>query len=270
MSRDARSPNRHDDGPATANITDVGFTELHFHLLPGLDDGPETLEESVALARAAAAEGTRTIVATPHVNYGCVPDVSVLPELVAEVSAALARADVPVDVRCGGELAHDRVGRLTQSELETIAHGPRGRRWLLLEASLGGLDEDFSLAADELRDRGFGVVMAHPERSLGGAKAAWRIVEQELAASSGMQVNAWSIAGRYGETVQRDAERVIATAPVVAIASDAHGPARMPALGMALRALRDAGHRDAEHLVSAVPAALLRHGLHGHAALSAA
>ncbi len=79
--------------------------DLHFHLLPGLDDGPTTIEESVGLARAAVAEGTRTIVATPHVRPDYVTDVSELPEIVAAVAERLEREGIDVaDAEAKGQL----------------------------------------------------------------------------------------------------------------------------------------------------------------------
>jgi tyrosine-protein phosphatase YwqE len=97
--------------------------DIHFHLLPGVDDGAANLEESVELARLAEADGTGVIVATPHVSAQYVTDVSDLPDRVAEVRARLRLEGVDVDVRCGGELRHDMVGRLGQSDLDTIAGG---------------------------------------------------------------------------------------------------------------------------------------------------
>ena len=70
----------------------MSYAEVHFHLLPGIDDGPSSIEESIALAVAAAAEGTRTIVATPHVHPQHVTDPSTLPDRVHEVRAAPAPA----------------------------------------------------------------------------------------------------------------------------------------------------------------------------------
>ncbi len=58
--------------------------ELHFHLLPGVDDGPATVEESVALARAARRDGTAVVVATPHVRE---VEVRELPERVGRLEA---------------------------------------------------------------------------------------------------------------------------------------------------------------------------------------
>src|SRR4051812_49012733 len=132
-------------------------TDIHFHLLPGVDDGPATLDESIELARAAVRDGTDTIVATSHVRSDYVTDVALLRDRAREVKEALARENVPVSVELGGELGHDMVGRLRQDDLEAIAHGPPRRRWLLVEAPFAGLDPTFNAAADELRDRGFGV-----------------------------------------------------------------------------------------------------------------
>jgi tyrosine-protein phosphatase YwqE len=61
--------------------------ELHFHPLPGVDDGPRTLGEAVALARLAVADGTGLVTCTPHVHL---VDVSSLPERVAVLAAAAA------------------------------------------------------------------------------------------------------------------------------------------------------------------------------------
>src|SRR4051794_23290810 len=108
-------------------------TEIHFHLLPGVDDGPATLAESIALAHAAVRDGTGTIVATPHVRADYVTDVAQLRDVVREVKEALARERVPISVVLGAELGHEMVGRLHQHELEAIAQGPPRRRWLLVE-----------------------------------------------------------------------------------------------------------------------------------------
>jgi protein-tyrosine phosphatase len=242
--------------------------ELHFHLLPGLDDGPATLAESVALAAAAQADGTQVIVTTPHVSREYVPDVAILPELVAETQSALRAAGLPIGLHCGAELAHDRIGRLSQEELETIAQGPRNRRWLLVEASLGGLTDEFTLATDELRERGFAVIVAHPERSLAvSGSGARSIIAREVEAGSALQLNAWSLTGGYGETVRTHAERLLDASPRVVVASDAHGSHRPPSFTPAREALDRLGDRQAERRCSALPAALLTHGLRAQAAV---
>ena len=121
----------------------MGAADLHFHLLPGVDDGPAGLADSIALARAATADGTATVVATPHVRGDFFTDVASLPERVAELRGALADERVALEVLCGGELGHEMVGLLSQAELDTIAQGPPARRWVLVEAPFEGIDESF-------------------------------------------------------------------------------------------------------------------------------
>jgi protein-tyrosine phosphatase len=257
-------------GAPSAKIVMLGFVEIHFHLLPGLDDGPHTLEEAVWLARTAASEGTRTIVATPHVNSVWAFDVSTLPERVRQVSERLRRGRVPIGVLGGGELAHHLVDRLSERQLDYMAQGPPGHRWLLLEAPLTGLDETFTAAADQLRQRGFGIVVAHPERSLANVQAGWRSIEHEVQAGSAMQVNAWSVAGLHGERARIDALNILRMTRRVAISSDAHGPHRVPSLRLAMDILTRLGHNSPRRLVSTVPQALLSNGLPGAAAELAA
>lgn len=248
----------------------MNYAELHFHLLPGIDDGPASMAESIELARAAAAEGTRTITATPHVMAGLVTDPSWLPERVREVQAALRAARVPIDALCGGELAHPMVSQLTHRQLDVIAHGPVGRRWLMLEAPLDGLDESFSAAAGELRAQDFGILIAHPERAAAAVPEAWPIIEAEVARGSAVQINAWSLAGYYGDATRDFAIRAIRTAPVAVLASDAHGPKRPPSLQLGMQALRGLGLSRPEWFVGAAPRALLERGLPMPAASAAA
>src|SRR5207248_1286180 len=136
-------------------------------------------------------DGSTTVVATPHVRGDFMTDVSELPDRVRELQEAIDRAAIPLGVCRGAELGHDMVGRLDQDQLDTIALGPPGARWLLVETPFQGIDDDFTAATDELRDRGFGVVLAHPERATG----ILGTVKQQLAHGSALQVNASSLAG---------------------------------------------------------------------------
>ena len=259
-------------GCAAAKLEAMSAADLHFHLLFGVDDGPSDLAESLHLARAAAAEGTRTIVATPHVRFdlGTTDAFEVL-QRVCELRARLAAAGPAVELLCGGELGHDVVGSLGHYELELLAQGPPGARWLLLEAPVEGMGADFQAAAAELRHRGFGVLIAHPERSAGAALDAGRGLCHELAAGSRIQVNAQSLTGQHGEDACAAAWRMIGADQVAVIASDAHGPTRPPALAAARRALVEAGvaRPKADMLVMDAPWRLLSSGIRSSAALAA-
>ena len=236
------------------------YADIHFHLLPGVDDGPSSMDESVALAAAAVADGTRTVVATPHVRSGFVTDVSELPDRVRELSERLAREGIGIAVRRGAELGHEMVGRLSQAELDSVAHGPPGGRWLLVETPFVALDGEFTAATDELRDRGFAVVIAHPERARGSAGP---VLRYELERGSMLQVNAWSLVGRHGPEAFEKAHQMLRAGSVGVIASDAHGGRRQPALTLGVAACGQAGlsSHDAQRLVGAVSHRLLERGL---------
>ena len=175
-------------------------TELHFHALHSLDDGPTELAESVELMSRAVADGTDTVVATPHVRSDMVTDVRDFDERVAELQGAARAAGLDIRLHTGGELGHDMVGRLAQSELDSIAQGPPDGRWLLVEAPFAAIDDSFHAATDELRDRGFGVLVAHPERSADASLDGASGLRHELGRGSLAQVNAQSITGAHGPT----------------------------------------------------------------------
>jgi protein-tyrosine phosphatase len=238
--------------------------DLHFHLLPGVDDGPADLDESLDLARAALRAGTGTVVATPHVRPDLgLTDAREILERVRELRAALAAAGLPLEITCGGELGHDMAFDLTREELDLLAQGPRGSRWLLVETPFHGIGEDFHAATAALRALGFGVLVAHPERSADAALDGAAGLRRELAGGSLAQVNAPSLTGGHGEDARRSAWALLEEDLVAVIASDAHGPTRPPALRLAYETLVDGGvaPATANALVATGPRALLAQGM---------
>src|SRR3954463_7352744 len=151
-----------------------GRTDIHFHALPGVDDGPATMEDSLELARLAVRDGTRTVVATPHIRREFLADPSEVADRVAELQERLRAEGIPLSVVPGGELDPEMVPHLTHDELDQIAVGPAGARWLLLEAPFAGLDGLVDASA-KLRARGFAVVLAHPERAAGVLAGGCRV-----------------------------------------------------------------------------------------------
>ncbi len=221
------------------------------------------MEESVALLRAAAHDGTDTVVATPHVRGDFLTQVGDLGDRVRELRCAAYAAGLAIDLCRGAELGHDMVGRLGQHELETLAQGPPGARWILVETPFEALDDVFHAATDELRDRGFEVVIAHPERSADAALDDFRGLRRELARGAVAQVNAQSISGAHGHEACVAAFALIAEGLVRAVSSDAHGPMRPPSLGEARARLLDAGVpvETCRRLTFAGPRHLLARGL---------
>jgi protein-tyrosine phosphatase len=226
--------------------------ELHFHILPGVDDGPRTLDEALELARMTVADGTRTVVATPHARD---VDIASVPERVEQLQADLDNAQIDLTVLPGVEIAQD--DRLTADELEIAAQGPPGARWVLLEAPLF-LDAPGLLeAAAEFTQRGYGLLIGHPERSR--ALMTSGQVDALTAAGAKLQINGSSLIGRHGPRVRDWGIELASSGRADVVASDAHRPSRGPVLTEAVRTLVEAGvaPEEAERMVSATPRALL-------------
>jgi protein-tyrosine phosphatase len=239
-------------------------TEIHCHLLPGVDDGARDLDDSIEMAAVAAEDGTRTVVVTPHVRSDFVTDVWLVREVFVELATAIEGAGSGVELRRGGELGHDLVGRLDQDELEAIAVGPPGRRWLLVESPFAGFDDEFEAATSELRDRGFGVVIAHPERASGVLERGWPRLTAELDKGSLLQINLWSLTGSHGAAAEQAAIALLRRGLVTVLASDAHPGWRRPTLTVGAAAAEAAGldAPAARSLITDAPWALIHHGVH--------
>ena len=233
--------------------------ELHFHLLPGVDDGPGDLGTALDLAREAVADGTGLVVCTPHAHM---IDVAELPDRVRRLRAALAAAGVDLEIRAGAELSWDHVARYDDEMLEAVAQGPPGRRWILLEAPLPGTGEldDFEGAARELRERGYGLLVGHPERST-AMMADPEAVDRLIEAGDRVQVNASSLVGYHGSAARAAGIEIVRSGRADVLASDAHQPfVRGATLSRAIDVLHEHGF-DARRLASSEPRALLERGI---------
>jgi protein-tyrosine phosphatase len=228
--------------------------DLHCHPLPALDDGPRTLDGSVALARVAAAQGTRTLVATPHVTVD-LPwnDSARIAARVEDVRGALEAAEVDLELLPGAEVAMDRAVELDDGELAALRLG--GGPWLLLECPLAARDAPVEAVVARLHDAGHRVLLAHPERSPLFLRAPERL-ERLVAEGARAQVTATALTGAFGREPRRAAHALVAGGLATVVASDAHHATDRPPV---LRAELEAAGIGAlaDWLCHDVPAALL-------------
>lgn len=232
--------------------------DLHTHLLPGLDDGPPTLGESVALAKAMVAAGTQVVVATPHVSSRYPTRRADIAAAAAQLREALSSAGVHLDVREGAEVELFRTRDLSDDELRELRLG--GRRWLLVEPPLSPAAGSPVAEIEGLVARGHHVILAHAERSAALRRSPdglRRLVEAGVLVS----ITAASLTGGFGSRAQRFAEGLVRDRLVHDIASDAHDlEQRPPAMDSHLRAaaasLRPL-RRQAGWLTGPAPAAIL-------------
>lgn len=206
--------------------------DLHTHLLPSLDDGPSTIEESVALAKAMVEAGTDVVVATPHVSARYPTRRADIAAAAGQLREALVTAGVKLDVREGAEVELFRTREMSDTELRDLRIG--GRRWLLVEPPLAPAAGSPVAEIQGLITRGHHVILAHAERcpALQRSPAG---VRQLVDAGVLVSITASSLTGHFGRRAQHFAQALVRERFVHNIASDAHDlEARPPAMAMHL------------------------------------
>ncbi|MCX7602657.1 MAG: hypothetical protein N2036_01135 [Bryobacteraceae bacterium] len=191
--------------------------DLHAHILPGVDDGPASLEESLAMVRMAAQAGTKEIVAAPH----CSRKYPFQPALVQrrwEELQHLAGEAVRIHRGCEVEITREAVRAVLAAPAR---YAIRGFQYLLAEIpDDAGPQQAEELLAELLR-AGLRVILAHPEvhPSLGSQR---RRLRRWLESGVLLQVSAASLLGFQGEAAARTAFRLLKHGLVHFIASNGH------------------------------------------------
>jgi protein-tyrosine phosphatase len=232
-----------------------GVIDLHCHVLPGIDDGPATIDGSLALARAARAAGIDTVVATPHVSAHYPknqPDL--IERLVAQVGARLREERIDLEVLPGAELAIMSLAQLDPASLPRLGLG--GGAWLLVEPPFAPVAPGLERLLLDLLDRGHKLVLAHPERCPVFHRDR-RMLESLADAGVLLSITAGSLVGRFGAEVRRYALELARDGLVHNVTSDAHDcEQRAPGL---TSELHEAGLAPlADWLTLEVPHAILR------------
>jgi protein-tyrosine phosphatase len=196
--------------------------DLHSHILPGIDDGAKSLDESVEIALAAVADGVEVLAATPHVRDDYPTTADTMEALVGELRRALVREGVPLDVRKGGELALTWLDRLSDGELRRFGLGGNPG-YLLVEFPYYGWPMRLPDSVFRLQTRGITLVIAHPERNA-DVQAAPEKLRPLVDAGALVQVTAASVDGRLGSKAKETGLDLVERGLAHVLASDAHHP----------------------------------------------
>jgi len=194
--------------------------DIHTHILPALDDGAQDWRDAVDLARAAAAEGIETIVATPHHANGVyMNDARIVSEAVEEMNRRLVAEGIALNVRAGQEVRvhDDLLEAWSRDELLSLA----GSRYLLIELPTSSIPRGTIDLLHELKIMNLSPIIAHPERNAEIAAHPERLAELVAAGAYG-QVTTHSLLGGFGKRIEQGAWNLCRQGLIHVVSSDAH------------------------------------------------
>jgi protein-tyrosine phosphatase len=227
--------------------------DLHTHVLPGIDDGPETIEDSVELARAAVDAGTRTLVATPHVSWTYPNDPGTIAAGVEQLRARLDAEGIALELRAGAEIAMTRLIDMRAEDLLPLRLG--GGDWLLVEPPFSPTVTGLQPLLFELQRQGHRILLAHPERCPAFHREP-EMLHEFVHGGILTSVTAGSLVGRFGGEIRRFALKMAREQLIHNVTSDTHDTVRRPP-GVSTE-LRQAGLGPLEDwLTEEVPVAIL-------------
>ncbi len=198
------------------------MTDIHVHLLPGIDDGAQSMRDTIDLLRDSAKSGVKRMVATPHFNpyYNWfnfrTEELFALYERVKEAAEA---EEIDMEIILGTEINIDEesVKLLLDDKLMTLG----GSRYILAEFD----DQDTpNWVTGRLRDlvsAGYKPVVAHPERYYFVTDEPW-VCYDWLDIGCSIQLTKGSILGSFGEEAQNNSDYLLDEGWVTCIASDGH------------------------------------------------
>ena len=233
--------------------------DLHCHVLPGLDDGPRFLQESLDMARTAVKNNIQTIVATPHsLNGFFVNTWDAIVSVTSSVQDALQREDIGLNIYPGMEvqMGPDLFEALERGEAGTINNNGR---YMLVEFPAFSMPTGAREFIFKLKLQGITPIIAHPERHLILQHDLNQL--HELVTQGALcQLTALSLTGEFGGTVKKSAEEMIRKGLAHVIATDAHFDndrinALAESVDLAAEVLQDYGR--AEQMVTKTPEAII-------------
>jgi protein-tyrosine phosphatase len=227
--------------------------DLHCHILPGVDDGAASLDESLAMARFCVRDGITHIVATPHCHRHCrLLRADILPH-VAQLNEAIVGAGIPLAILPGSEIqVTDSAAYRREFEAGLYCH--LGDRAVFTLLEFDWKSENYTPDAAELvewlRERGTTPIIAHPERHGFFTDDPGRL--RALAeAGAWLQVTVDSLLGNHGPAPQSSAEALLRAYPDVVLATDAHNLRRCSGLSAGYAWVRERfGSRRADELLA--------------------
>lgn len=234
--------------------------DLHTHILPGVDDGSRSLDESLKMAKAAERDGVETIVATPHLfRHSFVQtDLSLLREKWVGLASAVVKQGIQVEILLGAEVhfVHDFYDELKRNYQYLVLN--KGS-YVIVEFPSHHIFSGVRELFFKLISQGTNLIVAHPERNshfMHQPDLFYELIKLGAYA----QANSGSFSGLYGREVKETATRFLECNLYHFLASDSHGKyERETRLSRAYHKVKEkAGEDQAAALVIDNPEAALK------------
>lgn len=234
--------------------------DIHCHLLPGIDDGATDIQQSLALARHAAADGITHVVVTPHIQPGVYDNnLNTISDAFEFFQTALLENRIALNAAMAAEvrLCPEILPMLEAGTLPLFV-GENGQKTMLLELPHSHVPPGTEQMIRWLFRHDVGVLVAHPERNKELMRNFAKL-ESLVDLGCKMQVTAGSIAGRFGEPPRAVAEHILKQGWCDLLASDAHNlQHRPPQLSDGeIAAAAIIGREKARALVADVPRSIV-------------
>ena len=193
------------------------MVDVHCHILPGLDDGPESIAESMEMAEAAMADGITHVVATPHCSNEYAFDYARIRQLREELQAKIGER-LKLATGCDFHLNPENLEALREDAARFCINQ---HDYLLVEFNEFSIPPSMDQTLHELQLTGLRPVITHPERN-GILRSQPERLAKWARAGCFVQVTGGSLTGVFGAGAQKDALRWMAQGVVHFVASDAH------------------------------------------------
>jgi protein-tyrosine phosphatase len=225
--------------------------DIHCHILPDIDDGPKNFDESMAMARMAAADGIAGIVATPHLNEKLY-DPAEITRRVAWLNHLLRKEKIPLSIMRGADVSV--VFKPTDVQGFTI----NDTEYILVEFPHTHLPKNSDDILYQFIVNGYKPIITHPERNP-SISANPKLLLDLLGDDIYVQVTAGSLTGEFGKESQQCAQHLLRAGVVDVIATDAHSATwRKPLLSSGMQAAAEiVGVDAAQRMVFGTPAKII-------------
>lgn len=196
--------------------------DIHSHILPGVDDGPVNMEESILLAKLAVKEGVKTIFATPHhLNGDFYNSREEIISGVSKLNEVLIKENIPLTVLVGQELRVNAEILENYRQTNQIVTMNDGGKYLLVELPNDLVPSYFERVIYDIQLEGLIPIIVHPERNKELMKNP--ILLYNLVKKGALtQITAGSLIGKFGGNTRRFARQLIESDLTHFVASDAH------------------------------------------------